>query len=151
MAGRSIEFRGVDVPFYKSGSDKMVISSPAFLFHGLTLIPTVSNCYVLNDEGTAFQYTTAKKTMKPLTSYFTTNLSDEERPDSIELPNLEELKNQLSEQEDAIRSLTPTLSKGAGAIYDLSGRQLVNSSTRQLVNSLKKGLYIIDGKKVLIK
>ena len=89
--------------------------------------------------------------MKPLTSYFTTNLSDEERPDSIELPNLEELKNQLSEQEDAIRSLTPTLSKGEGAIYDLSGRQLVNSSTRQLVNSLKKGLYIIDGKKVLIK
>ncbi len=53
------------------------------------------------------------------------------------------------------------------AIYDLSGRritwqgarskgqensnQLVNSSTRQLVNSLKKGIYIIDGKQVLVK
>ena len=53
------------------------------------------------------------------------------------------------------------------AVYDLSGRritgqgarskgqensnQLVNSSTRQLVNSLKKGIYIIDGKQVLVK
>jgi len=47
-------------------------------------------------------------------------------------------------------SLTPTLSKGEGVIYDLAGR-LVNSSTRQLVNSLKKGIYIVNGKKVLVK
>ena len=51
--------------------------------------------------------------------------------------------------ETRIKSLTPTLSKGEGAVYDLSGRQLVNSSTCQLVNSLKKGLYIINGKKVV--
>ncbi|MBO4840862.1 MAG: hypothetical protein J5524_07170 [Bacteroidaceae bacterium] len=52
--------------------------------------------------------------------------------------------------EDVINSLTPTLSKDEGAVYDLSGRQLVSLSTRQFVNSLKKGLYIIDGKKVVI-
>ena len=51
--------------------------------------------------------------------------------------------------ETRIKSLTPNLSKGEGAVYDLSGRQLVNSSTCQLVNSLKKGLYIINGKKVV--
>ena len=38
----------------------------------------------------------------------------------------------------------------AGAMYDLSGRRIVN---RQLstVNSIKKGLYIKDGQKVLVK
>ena len=36
--------------------------------------------------------------------------------------------------------LTPTFSEGEGAVYDLSGR---------LVNSLKKGIYIANGKKVL--
>ena len=44
----------------------------------------------------------------------------------------------------------------AASVYDLSGRkikgqenskQLVNSSTRELVNSLKKGIYIVNGKK----
>ena len=56
---------------------------------------------------------------------------------------------------DIIDSLTPVISKGIGYIYDLNGR-LVNLSTRQLVNYLKKGLNIIrmsDGttRKVLVK
>ena len=143
MAGRSIEFRGVDVPFYKSGTDKMVISSPAYLFHGLTYFTSVNNCYVLNEEGTAFQYTTAKKSLTPLTSYFTTNLSEEERPESIVLPDLEQLKALLKDQEDAISSPTTNPSRNGGNVYDLSGRKMFNG--------LKKGLYIIDGKKVMIK
>ncbi len=53
-----------------------------------------------------------------------------------------------NEDATSIKSISPTLSKGEGAIYDLSGR-LVNLSTRQLVNSLKNGLYIINGKKVI--
>ena len=45
--------------------------------------------------------------------------------------------------EDGINSLSPTLSKGEGAVYDLSGRK-VNSQ-------LPKGLYIVNGRKVLVK
>ncbi|MCR5534140.1 MAG: C10 family peptidase [Bacteroidaceae bacterium] len=142
MAGRSIEFRGVDVPFYKSGSDKMVISSPAFQFHGHTFNTAVSNCYVLNEEGTAFQYTTTKSTLTPLTSYFTTNLSEESRPASIVLPDLEQLKALLAEQEDAITPVYTTIQK-TGVVYDLKGRKLNSQS--------KKGLYIVDGKKILNK
>jgi hypothetical protein len=142
MAGRSIEFRGVDVPFYKSGSDKMVISSPAFQFHGHTLNTAVSNCYVLNEEGTAFQYTITKSTLTPLTSYFTTNLSEESRPASIVLPDLEQLKALLAEQEDAITSVYTTIQK-TGVVYDLKGRMVDSQS--------KKGLYIVDGKKILKK
>ena len=143
MAGRSIEFRGVDVPFYKSGTDKMVISSPAYLFHGLTLITTVSNCYILNQEGTAFQYTTSKKTMTPLTSYFTTNLSDEERPESIVLPDLEQLKALLKDQEDAINSPTTNPSRNGREVYDLSGRKVQGARSKSLI--------IVNGKKVMIK
>ncbi|MBR3434121.1 MAG: discoidin domain-containing protein [Bacteroidaceae bacterium] len=70
-----------------------------------------------------------------------------------------------SEYEDGIirpNSLTPSLSQGEGAIYDLSGRlifkgKLSNSSPLPLEgtgeashSSLKKGVYIIDGKKRIL-
>ena len=41
----------------------------------------------------------------------------------------------------SIKSLTSTLSKGEGAVYDLSGRKMFNG--------LKKGIYIVNGKKIL--
>ncbi len=45
---------------------------------------------------------------------------------------------------DGIRSLTPTLSKGEGEWFDLSGRKLGSKPAKQ-------GLYIMNGKKVVIK
>ena len=42
---------------------------------------------------------------------------------------------------DGINSLTPALSEGEGVVYDLSGRK-VNSQ-------LEKGIYIVNGKKIL--
>ena len=58
---------------------------------------------------------------------------------------------------DGIESLTPTLSKGEGVIYDLSGRRVNSNSKNQnskfkdssMFNELKKGIYIVNGKKVL--
>jgi len=57
---------------------------------------------------------------------------------------------------DGIENLTPTFSRREGAIYDLSGRQIsVGAETDSLLDtprsSLKKGIYIINGKKVLVK
>jgi len=46
-------------------------------------------------------------------------------------------------------SLTPTLSEGEGAIYDLSGRK-VNSQLSTFNSQLNKGIYIINKKKVAI-
>jgi hypothetical protein len=57
-------------------------------------------------------------------------------------------------------SLTPTLSKGEGVIYDLSGRRMdlriQNSKLKEqedssMFNGLRKGIYIVNGKKVLVK
>ena len=48
-----------------------------------------------------------------------------------------------------IENLTPTLSQGEGVWSDLTGRQIVNS---KFVNGkLPRGIYIINGKKVLIR
>ena len=73
----------------------------------------------------------------------------------------------IYDEEDGLTGPTPNPSRNGGEIYDLAGRrikgqgaggkeqevtsQLVNSSTRQPVNSLKKGIYIVNGKKVLVK
>ena len=88
MAGRSIVFRSLDVPFYKAGSDKMVVTSPDYKFHGNTYAPKLKDCYILNAEGTAFEYTTTNKTLDAMGSYFTTSLPEEERLPSIVLPDV---------------------------------------------------------------
>ena len=88
MAGRSIVFRSCGVPFYKTGTDKMVISSPDYKFHGNTHSPIVKDCYVLNEEGTAFDYVTANTTLKGLSPYFVTTLPEGLRLPSIVLPEI---------------------------------------------------------------
>lgn len=88
MAGRSLVFRGSDVPFYRTGTDYMVMASPNFKFHGNTHAPKLKNIYVLNDEGTAFEYTTTTKTLTGMESYFTTNLPEDQAPTSIVLPDI---------------------------------------------------------------
>ena len=78
MAGRSIVFRSLSVPFYKSGTDKMLVTTNIYKFHGNTLSPRVKDCYILNADGTAFEYVTANTLLTGLAPYFTTPLSEEE-------------------------------------------------------------------------
>ena len=88
MAGRSLVFSGMNVPFFKSGSNPMVVTSKNYKFHGNTYSPKLKNCYVMNDDGTAFEYTTTTKTLDPMAAYFTTNLPDTLAPASIVLPDI---------------------------------------------------------------
>ena len=88
MAGRSIVFRSYNVPFFKTGTDKMVVTSPSFRFHGNTFSPKLRDFYMLNEEGTAFEYTTTLKATPAMASYFTTNLTGEAIPESIPLPEI---------------------------------------------------------------
>jgi len=48
----------------------------------------------------------------------------------------------FDDETTGIENLTPTLSQGEGAIYDLQGRKVAQPT---------KGLYIVNGKKVIIK
>ena len=88
MAGRDVVFHSTDVPFYKTGSDKLVVTSQHYKFQGTTLGPSVKDCYVLNADGTAFEYTTTNKTLAGLVPYFTTTLPEEQRLPSIQLPEV---------------------------------------------------------------
>ena len=88
MAGRSIVFQSIDVPFFKTGSDKMVVTTPEYKFHGNTYAPRLKDCYILNAEGTAFEYTTTATTLTAQASYFTTTLPEELRLLSIVLPEI---------------------------------------------------------------
>jgi hypothetical protein len=47
-------------------------------------------------------------------------------------------------EELRVNNLTPALSQGEGAWYDLNGRKLQAAPT-------KKGVYILNGKKVVVK
>ena len=47
-------------------------------------------------------------------------------------------------------NLTPALSEGEGAWYDLQGR-LVTVKGLTDTKSMKKGLYLVNGRKVVIK
>lgn len=86
LAGRTIVFRSFDVPFYQFGTDKMLVSSQSFRFHGNTFAPRLKDCYVLNADGTAFDYTTKALELDPMAPYFTTVLSEDVMPQSIILP-----------------------------------------------------------------
>ena len=88
MAGRSLVFRSTNVPFYKTGTDKMVVASQFYQFHGNTYSPKLKEIYVMNADGTAFEYTTTTKTLSAMESYFTTNLVDSLAPASIVLPDI---------------------------------------------------------------
>ena len=50
------------------------------------------------------------------------------------------VKGYVFDAETGIESLTPALSEGEGAIYDLSGRR---------VEKAIKGIYIVNGKKIV--
>jgi hypothetical protein len=56
----------------------------------------------------------------------------------------------LGEGETTGLNLTPSLSQGEGACYDLSGRK-INSQFSIFNSQLPKGVYIQNGKKLIIK
>ena len=88
MAGRTLVFHALNVPFYKSNSNNLVTTSQNFKFHGNTYSPRMMDCYMLNADGTAFEYTSANKALAAMEPYFTTTLEGEEMPASIVLPDV---------------------------------------------------------------
>ncbi len=88
MAGRSIVFRSLNVPLYKMITGKGAVTSPDYKFHANTFAPKVKDCYVLNNEGTAFEYVTTTKALPAQAPYFTTDLPEELRLESIVLPEV---------------------------------------------------------------
>ena len=84
--GLTITFIGMNQPFFTTGSDKMVISSDSYNMYGSTYQPSLKNVFMLNADGTAFEYVTKSTALPALSSYFTSKLAEEEEPAPIILP-----------------------------------------------------------------
>ena len=80
----------------------------------------------------------------------------------LELPSTEVKAFYFKEKETAISRPIPAPSRNAGEIYDLAGRKVNSNSKIQnskfkdsslftLHSSLKKGVYIVNGKKIAVK
>ena len=137
MAGRSIVFRSLNVPFFKAGANKMAVTTPEYKFMGTTYAPVVKDCYVMNEEGTAFEYVTTNTTLTGLSSYFTTTLSEELRMPSIMLPDVP-VSTTTPDGIGIIHEEQCPIAKGAG-IYNLAGLRL---------SKPQKGINIVNGKKI---
>jgi hypothetical protein len=136
MASKSIVFQSTGVPFYKTGTDKMLVTSPHFKFHGNTYAPRVKDCYILNVDGTAFDYTSTTVTLNGLESYFTTTLAHDVMPASIVLPEIP-----VSEDPTGIKETrNEDNNKIINSVYNLAGQRL---------DKMQKGINIVKGKKVL--
>lgn len=58
-------------------------------------------------------------------------------------------KNAASHITTGIRSVKA--SQGKVGVYDITGKRYMNHADAQTVNTLQRGVYIINGKKVLVK
>ena len=88
--GLTITFSGYKQPFYTTGSDRMIISSDTYNLFGSTYQPSLKNVYMLNADGTAFEFVSKSTQLPALSSYFVTKLAEEDKPEQIILPFLPE-------------------------------------------------------------
>ena len=84
--GKTITFKGYNKQFYGTGSGNTVVSSDTYVFNACTCQPKLKDVYMLNADGTAFEYITTSKELPAAGSYFTTKLALEEKLDQILLP-----------------------------------------------------------------
>ena len=84
--GLTIRFLGYNQAFYATGSDKMVVSSDTYNMYGSTYQPSLKNVFMLNADGTAFEYVTKTTALPAMSTYFTSKSAEEEEPAPIILP-----------------------------------------------------------------
>lgn len=142
LAGKSITFFGRDVNFYKSGSDKMLVSSNSYKFYGTTYNTTVKNAYVLNSTGTAFEYVDVNTKLNPMSTYFISELPDSLCPDSIALP-------EIPVSADTIPETLPGDISGDGVVDGMDLVELVNAIINSKEGEEISPVYDINGDGVL--
>ncbi len=133
LVGKTVVFSADNAEFTAIDKDQMVVGSEHFLFHGTTVTQRLNYCYILNSDGSGFDYsaTSVKKNVKG--GYFTTKLADGLRPESISIAG----------DPTGIDEVTAPDTANAQA-YDLQGRRIDPQT-------MTKGIYVINGKKYIKK
>ncbi len=138
--GAAYDLTNKDITFEGSGNIRpsfMNISEYGYyyIFKGTTVNDAVTNCYVLNNNGTKFSKSTT--TVEPFRAYFVSRTATASYGDYLSIG---------SEDGDATAigaSLTNSKEvPESNKVYNLKG---------QHVTQPQKGLYIIGGKKVVVK
>ena len=117
-------------------------SGQEMLFGGTTAQTSVSDAYLLNSEGSMFQSTT-EGTVAAFHAYFTDidGSGAAARSFSIRIDDGQTTALQPSSSIVLPSSSTPP-------VYNLSGQRV---TTRSHLGNLRKGVYIVDGKKLIVK
>ena len=138
LNGKTIKFKGSGT-ITKSG--RTTVTAEYYRFMGQTQKDNTENIYCINAAGNKFELkaTGGSPAFRP---YFKADIFDR-TVSSLAIG---------SDETTGIKGLTLTpapIGKGNDAIYDLQGRRIGQWST--LNSQLRPGLYIINGKKVIIK
>ena len=138
LNGKTIKFKGSGT-ITKSG--RTTVTAEYYRFMGQTQKDNTENIYCINAAGNKFELksTGGSPAFRP---YFKADIFD--RTTSSLAIGFDETTG--------IKSLTPNpspIGEGSDVIYDLQGRRIGQWST--LNSQLRPGLYIINGKKVILK
>ncbi len=137
LSGKTIKFIGQDVVVKKS--ERGVVTAENYRFIGNTQQDNTENIYCINSDGNQFVLDNGSA---PFRAFFKADIFDR---------TVTSLAIGFDET-TGIKSLTLTpapIGKGNDAIYNLQGRRIGQWSA--LNSQLRPGLYIINGKKVIIK
>jgi hypothetical protein len=144
--GAENDLSGKIIKFIGSGTVKksapIVLTAGNYRFVGDTKAVSDENIYCINAAGNKFELkaTGGSAAFRP---FFKPGIFDRDIDSSV--PSIEYIAIGGSDETTDIDSLTPTLSKGEGVVYDLQGRKVANGQ-----KPTAKGLYILNGKKVII-
>ncbi len=139
------EYAVVEYDNGKHGKQRVVFGSFIGTYHAETVVP--DKCLFLS--GNKFWYSSGKTKMKAFRAYF--DFSDvlakvESAGAKIHI-NVDGQATGITE----VESDKQKVKNGSEVIYDLQGRPISISSDTSLPTVLPKGVYIINGKKMLIK
>lgn len=111
------------------------VSGNQYKFAGTKQAKAVTDCYVMNDDGNAFDKATT--TVAPFRAYFSPQAMIPGQAAAASLHIGSEGNNPTG-----ITEMTYDRQETKGAAYNLNGQRVVHP---------RKGLYIVDGKKVIMK
>lgn len=134
LTNKAITFYGEDDTTFEPGTLSSV-SGYHYKFAGTKQVKSVTDCYVMNNEGNAFNKTTT--TVQPFRAYFSplTMMSGQTATASLHIGS-------EGNNPTGITEMTYDRRETKGAAYNLNGQRVAHP---------RKGLYIVDGKKVIMK
>ena len=136
LVGKTVVFSGTDAMI--AASPRIQVSTSELSFVGTTTQATAENAFVLNEAGDNFDYA-ATTNVKPFSAYFRDKAA---QPGAGSRLKIVFDNGDNSDVATAIMSMHDAQRTADNEVFDLQGRRVAQPS---------KGLYIVNGKKVIIK